>query len=66
MIIRLEIPAFRMPKKKYKVFYKKPNKIKVKAKGFGILPKTAYVDRWKFVESEIVCQNVAKSVVFIL
>ena len=40
MVIRLEIPAFRMPKKKYKVFYKKPNKIKVKAKGFGILPKT--------------------------
>jgi len=40
MTIRLEIPAFRMPKKKYKVFYKKPNKIKVKAKGFGILPKT--------------------------
>ena len=28
MIIRLEIPAFRMPKKKYKVFYKQPDKIK--------------------------------------
>ena len=40
MIIRLEIPAFRMPKKKYKVFYKQPDKIKVKARGFGILPKT--------------------------
>ena len=40
MTIKLEIPAFRMPKKKYKVYYKKPNKIKVKAKGFGILPKT--------------------------
>ena len=40
MIIRLEIPAFIMPKKKYKVFYKQPDKIKVKAKGFGILPKT--------------------------
>ena len=40
MTIKLEIPAFRMPKKRYKVFYKKPNKIKVKAKGFGILPKT--------------------------
>ncbi len=40
MVIRLEIPAFRMPKKKYKVFYKKPNQIKVKAKGFVILPKS--------------------------
>ena len=40
MAIELDIPAFRMPKKKYKVFYKRPNKIKVKSKGFGILPKT--------------------------
>ena len=40
MIIRVKVPAFRMPKKKYKVFYKKPNKIKIKSKGFGILPKT--------------------------
>ncbi len=40
MIVRVSVPAFRMPKKKYKVFYSKPNKVKVKAKGFGILPKT--------------------------
>ena len=40
MVIRVKVPAFRMPKKKYKVFYKKPNKIKIKSKGFGILPKT--------------------------
>lgn len=40
MKIQLEIPAFRMPKKKYKVYYKRPNKIKVESKGFGILPKT--------------------------
>ena len=40
MSISVRIPAFRMPKKKYKVFYKQPNKIKVKSKGFGILPKT--------------------------
>ena len=40
MQVELDVPAFRMPKKKYKVFYKNPNKIKVKAKGFGILPKT--------------------------
>ena len=40
MSISVQIPAFRMPKKKYKVFYKQPNKIKVKSKGFGILPKT--------------------------
>ena len=40
MTIRVKIPAFRMPKKRYKVYYKNPNKVKVKAKGFGILPKT--------------------------
>ena len=40
MTIKIEVPAFRMPKKKYKVFYKKPDKIKIKSKGFGILPKT--------------------------
>ena len=40
MSIRVKIPAFRMPKKGYKVYYKNPNKVKVKAKGFGILPKT--------------------------
>jgi len=40
MIVSLDIPAFRMPKKKYKVYYKKPDKIKVKARGFGMLPKT--------------------------
>ena len=40
MTIRVKIPAFRMPKKRYKVYYKNPNKVKVRAKGFGILPKT--------------------------
>ena len=40
MVVKLDVPAFRMPKKRYKVFYKKPDKIKVKARGFGILPKT--------------------------
>tara|TARA_B100000214_G_scaffold369594_1_gene342915 strand:+ start:53 stop:787 length:735 start_codon:yes stop_codon:yes gene_type:complete len=40
MIVKLDIPAFRMPKKKYKVYFKQPNKIKVKARGFGLLPKT--------------------------
>ena len=40
MVVNLDIPAFRMPKKKYKIYYKQPNKIKVKAKGFGVLPKT--------------------------
>tara|TARA_Y100000996_G_C21986522_1_gene422760 strand:- start:44 stop:340 length:297 start_codon:yes stop_codon:yes gene_type:complete len=40
MVVKLDVPAFRMPKKRYKVFYKRPNKIKVKARGFGILPKT--------------------------
>tara|TARA_B100001250_G_scaffold388367_1_gene386563 strand:- start:60 stop:800 length:741 start_codon:yes stop_codon:yes gene_type:complete len=40
MTVKLDIPAFRMPKKKYTVYYKQPNKIKIKSKGFGILPKT--------------------------
>ena len=40
MTIKIDVPAFRMPKKKYKVFYKNPDKIKIKSKGFGILPKT--------------------------
>ncbi len=40
MVVKLDVPAFRMPKKRYKVFYKRPDKIKVKARGFGILPKT--------------------------
>jgi hypothetical protein len=40
MIVKIRVPAFRMPKKKYKVYYKQPNKIKVKSKGFGVLPKT--------------------------
>tara|TARA_B100000427_G_C15397107_1_gene545986 strand:- start:155 stop:901 length:747 start_codon:yes stop_codon:yes gene_type:complete len=38
--ISVKIPAFRMPKKKYKVFFKQPNKVKLKTKGFGLLPKT--------------------------
>ena len=38
--IDLNIPAFRMPKKKYKAFFKQPNKFKIKTKGFGVLPKT--------------------------
>ena len=40
MVISIAIPAFRMPKKKYKVYFKQPNKIKVKSRGFGLLPKT--------------------------
>ena len=40
MIVKLDVPAFRMPKKKYEVLYKKPNKLKIKSKGFGVLPKT--------------------------
>lgn len=40
MVVKIQLPAFRMPKKKYKVYYKQPNKIKVKSRGFGVLPKT--------------------------
>tara|TARA_B110000438_G_scaffold86276_1_gene85753 strand:+ start:35099 stop:35860 length:762 start_codon:yes stop_codon:yes gene_type:complete len=40
MIISLNVPGFRLPKKEYKVYYKSPNKVKVNTKGFGVLPKT--------------------------
>ena len=38
--IALSIPAFRMPNKKYKVYFKYPNSLKIKSKGFGLLPRT--------------------------
>ena len=40
MKIELKVPGFRMPKKKYKVYFKQPNKLKIKSRGFGMLPKT--------------------------
>jgi|TARA_B110000495_G_scaffold57438_1_gene48668 hypothetical protein len=40
MEIKLDVPGFRMPKKKFKVFFKQPNKVKIKTTGFGVLPKT--------------------------
>ena len=38
--VKMEVPAFRMPKKKYRVYFMQPDLIKIKSKGFGILPKT--------------------------
>ncbi len=40
MTISMKIPAFRMPKKRYTVFFKQPDKIEIKSKGFGLLPRT--------------------------
>ena len=40
MIVSMSIPAFRMPKKKYHIFFKQPNKVKIKSRGFGVLPRT--------------------------
>ena len=40
MEIELKIPGFRMPKKKYEVFFQQPDKVKIKSRGFGMLPKT--------------------------
>ena len=40
MVISIDIPAFRMPKKKYTVFFKQPDQIKIKSRGFGLLPRT--------------------------
>jgi len=38
--ISVKMTGFRMPKKKIKLYYKSPDKLKVKTKGFAILPKT--------------------------
>ena len=40
MVISINIPAFRMPRKKYTVFFKQPNQVQIKSKGFGLLPRT--------------------------
>ena len=40
MVIDVDVPGFRMPKRKYKAYFKQPNKVKIKSKGFGLLPKT--------------------------
>ena len=40
MQININVPGFRMPKKKFKVFFKQPDKIKFNTKGFGVLPNT--------------------------
>ena len=40
MKISVKMTGFRMPKKKIRVYYKRPDKIKVTTKGFAILPKT--------------------------
>ena len=40
MTIELKVPGFRMPRKRYTVFFKQPDKLKIRSKGFGMLPKT--------------------------
>ena len=40
MTIELKVPGFRMPRKRYTVFFKQPDKLKIKSRGFGMLPKT--------------------------
>ena len=37
--VNVDIPAIRLPKSNYTVYFKSPDKIKVNAKRFGILPK---------------------------
>ena len=38
--IKINMTGFRMPKKKIKMFFKKPDKINIKTNGFAIIPKT--------------------------
>ena len=40
MVVSLNVPGLRMPKKEYRAYYKKPNKFKATTKGFGVLPNT--------------------------
>ena len=40
MTVNLDVPGLRMPKKEYRVYYKRPNKFKANTKGFGVLPNT--------------------------
>ena len=40
MSVALKVPGLRMPNKKYKVYFKQPNKFKANTKGFGVLPNT--------------------------
>ncbi|MBT5097304.1 MAG: hypothetical protein HOM22_05760 [Candidatus Marinimicrobia bacterium] len=37
--VKINMTGFRMPKKKIKMFFKKPNKLNIKTKGFAIIPK---------------------------
>ena len=38
--IKLKMPGLRMPRKKLKLFYKSPDKIKVETRGFALVPKS--------------------------
>ena len=38
--IKINMTGFRMPKKKIKMFFKKPDKLNIKTNGFAIVPKT--------------------------
>ena len=40
MIVELNVPGLRMPKKVYRAYYKQPNKFKATTDGFGVLPNT--------------------------
>ena len=38
--ISVKMPGFRMPKKKVKLYFKQPDKLNVKSKGFAVVPKS--------------------------
>ena len=38
--IKINMTGFRMPKKKIKMYFKKPDKLNIKTNGFAIIPKT--------------------------
>jgi len=41
--LKVDIPNFRMPNKNLRVFYKKPDKIKVETNGFAVVPRFGLV-----------------------
>ena len=43
MKIELKVPGFRMPKKKYKVYFKQPNKLKLNLEDLACCQKQEYL-----------------------
>lgn len=56
--ISVTMPRFRMPAKRVKLYYKRPDRVKVEAEGFAVVPRTGLT----FSPSEMMDNLFAKSV----